>query len=623
LVVNARARQLLGRCEDPSAGLEHLAKVYGLHRSDGALYPVEKLPVCLALRQGLATMCDDIVVHRPDGRRIPLVAWAAPIDLRGQGQTQAAVWVLEDLTVLRQAERARRESDARLRAVIETMAEGLVVQDTAGTIRESNPAAAAILEVSAEALQGHSLLDPPWRYFREDETPLPAEEHPAQVARRTGTPVRNVVLGIQRVQPGESPPSFTGGNAPSPIRWTLVNALPLPTGPGEASGGVVTTFTDITAHRQAQETMRASEEKYRGLVETLPLMVIQFDREARATYINPATQAITGYALEDFAGNAWQSLVHPDDLPSLLGLFPQVVCGQTVRTQFRYRARDGREQEGYLVAQPRGQDGRVVGFNALIVDMTRERRLERELQCALRLELVGRLASGIAHDFNNLLTVILAMAELAQARLAGDHPARDELRRLTEAGQQAAGLASQLLAFSKQRRTVTRRVDVNRIAFRTLEMLRPTLPPHITMDQTLANEKLDVEADEVQLHQVVMNLCLNARDAMPHGGQLLVRTEAVPSHNGCGAGKGAGWVRLSVRDEGLGMSDAIKARIFDPFFSTKEHGTGLGLAVVQQIVHGHGGAVQVWSQPDKGSCFEVWLPREPCGAPACVGVGTA
>jgi two-component system, cell cycle sensor histidine kinase and response regulator CckA len=174
--------------------------------------------------------------------------------------------------------------------------------------------------------------------------------------------------------------------------------------------------------------------------------------------------------------------------------------------------------------------------------------------------------------------------------------------------EQAANLAGQLLAFSKQRRVTPQRVEVNHVARRTLELLRASLPTSIRLETLLGSEELIVHADETQLQQVLMNLCLNARDAMPEGGQLLVQTEAVAWPSNGGRGRASRWVRLSVHDDGQGMSDDVKARVFDPFFSTKERGTGLGLAVVHQIVESYGGRVEVSSQPGRGARFDVWLP---------------
>jgi PAS domain S-box-containing protein len=614
ILVNARARQLLGQREDPAAGLNRLVQTYRLCRPDGSPYPTDELPVVSALRRGVTGMRDDIVVHRPDGTQLPLITWGAPIDLGGQGVPDAAVWVFEDLTALQQAEAARRESEARLRTVIETMAEGLVVLDEQGVIVECNPAACSILGVPADALRGRSSLDPGWGALNEDGEPLPPNRHPAMQSLRTGRPVRDVVMGVPRPD---------GGG----VRWLLVNTMPLPGHPFDpGSGRVVTTFADITAYRQALVVLRASEEKYRVLVETLPLMLVQLDREGRVTYMNPAAQAVSGYGPEDLtAGGSWEALACAEDRPKAEEAFRQALAGKTARVEVRFRAKDGSEKVGYVLTEPRRQGGAVLGTTALIVDMTRERQLELELQRSQRLELIGRLSSGIAHDFNNLLTVVLALAELAQNNLPPDHPTQNDLRRIAYAGEQAANLAHQLLAFSKNRQAMPRRIDVNRVARRTLELLRATLPKSIRIEAELADEDLSVLADEMQLQQVLMNLCLNARDAMPAGGRLAVRTqrEAAPGGNGRTDGLGGdGWVRLTVEDTGEGIPEDMRSRIFDAFFSTKERGTGLGLAMVRQIVEGFGGRVEVFSRVGEGSRFDVWLPASGEAAPlAVVGHG--
>jgi PAS domain S-box-containing protein len=376
----------------------------------------------------------------------------------------------------------------------------------------------------------------------------------------------------------------------------------MPLGPGPA--GVVATYSEITAYRHAQEVLRGSEEKYRGLVESLPLMVVQTDRDLRVTYANPAARRLSGYdmAAEMADPAAWSALIHPDDLPRMLEMGRAALAGQEGRGELRYRTRDGADRLAFVIAQPQRQGGAVVGLTALLVDVTRERRLEQELQRAQRLELIGRLSSGVAHDFNNLLSVVLNLTELARAGLPAEHPVHQDLRRIAEAGEQAAALAGQLLAFSRQRRPAPRAIDVNRVTRRTLELLRATLPGQVRVSAELADGELLIQGDETQLQQVLMNLCLNARDAMPQGGLLRVRTEAA-------ADGPAGQVRLSVLDEGCGIDEQLQARIFEPFYTTKEAGAGLGLAVVQQIVAGFGGRVEVASRPGHGARFDVWLPR--------------
>jgi PAS domain S-box-containing protein len=602
ILVNARARQLLGQREDPSAGLEQLAQTYRLFRPDGTPYPVQGLPVYQALRLGTRTMRDDVVVHRPDGRRVPLVTWAAPVDLGGKGKPDAAVWVLEDLTALHQAEAARRDTEGRLRAVVETMGEGLIVQDRKGMIVEANPAACALLRLPLEKLRGRVPGELDWTFLREDGTPLHWEEMPGHTVLRSGKPVRNVVIGLQKKEDGDKAITISS----SSVRWLLANAMPL--GTTGAPAGVVITFFDVTAYRQAQEGVRLSEERYRGLVESLPLMLLQADRNQRVVYANPATTRITGYEVAEIAEpRGWASVLHPEDLPRVIQLGKDALAGRAGRVEARYHAKDGSEKVGYVLVHPRWEGEEIIGTTTLIVDVTRERQLEQELQRSQRLELIGRLSSGIAHDFNNLLSVILTLTDLVRRNLAEDHPAHADLARITEVSEQAASMASQLLAFSKKRRLATGRVDVGKVVRRTLELLAPTLPSQIQVETALADGPLPVQADETQLQQVLMNLCLNARDAMPQGGKLWVQAEAAMDCPDQSPNQ-KGWVRLSVCDDGEGMSDEVRTRIFDPFFSTKERGTGLGLAVVQQIVESYGGRVEVTSRLGQGARFDVWFP---------------
>ena len=331
-------------------------------------------------------------------------------------------------------------------------------------------------------------------------------------------------------------------------------------------------------------------------------MLIQVDRAGRVTYANPATRELSGYTPEEIAEPAlWEALILPDYLPQVREMLAEGLSGRCSRGELRFRDKSGKERVAYSVNQPIWLDEQPIGVSSLLLDVTRERQLELELERARRMELIGRLASGVAHDFNNLLSVVLGVSELAGIALPLDHPVHDDLRRITAAGEQASNLANQLLAFAKQQKMPRRRVDVNVVANKALDLLRVSIRSNIKLEAELGEGDLLIEADETQLQQVLMNLCLNARDAMPRGGLLRVQTTT--------QGGDSDWIRLTVQDEGDGMTEQVKRQLFDPFFTTKETGTGLGLAVVQQIVEGHGGRIEVSSATGRGARFDVWLPR--------------
>ena len=224
-------------------------------------------------------------------------------------------------------------------------------------------------------------------------------------------------------------------------------------------------------------------------------------------------------------------------------------------------------------------------------------------------ELIGRMAGGIIHDFNKVLTVLLGNVALLQASLPADASQRLLLTAMENAANQAADLARQLLALARHESPRTEPVDLNAVAEQVASMLRHTLDPRISLVVQPRAGLSWVLADRGRLVRVLLNLCLNARDAMPQGGKLRVQTEAVSTRTNGAAG--SDWVRMSVHDEGHGISEQVQRRIFDPYFSTKEHGSGLGLAIVQQIVESYGGRIEVKSEPGHGSRFDIWWPQAP------------
>lgn len=603
LLVNARARQLLGRREDLSAALSHLSSVYRLHRPDGAEYPWEELPVAKALNLGVTCRANDIILHRPDGRKVPLITWAAPIDLSNTGKPDAAVWVLEDWTAMQQAEVALRESELRLRAIIETMVEGVIVQDGTGVVIDGNAAACAILSVTREQLLGRVGLVTAPPCVSEDRSLLPENLQPDRQALRSGQAVRDAIIGI----PGE---------AEGVVRWLLVNSLPLPVGAGgglnQARARVVTTFADITQQVQAQDSLRLTLDKYQALVDTLPFMLLQRNRDFYITYLNPAATQLTGHTADEMKQPDFcQRIVHPDDLVRFEDAANTVAQGNSARIEARFYAKDKSLKTVLAFFHPNFLHGEVIGSTTLVVDITMQRRLEEELLQAKHLELIGRLASGTVHDFNNLLQVLMGTAGLAKTEVSEQHPIWQHLTRIEDIGEQAAHLAGQILTFSKQRPRQTKAVDLNALVVQTVKLAKSVLPSGIAVEKVLDSALPKALGDENPLRQVLMNLCLNARDAMPAGGTLTIRTDVTAAPQAARPNSGSSWVHLAIEDTGIGMNETVRSRVFEPFFSTKERGTGLGLAVVQQIVKELGGTIEVWSQPGVGTRFDIWLLRAP------------
>jgi PAS domain S-box-containing protein len=334
-------------------------------------------------------------------------------------------------------------------------------------------------------------------------------------------------------------------------------------------------------------------------------MLLQRDEKFNITYLNSAATQLTGHSYEEMMRPEFcQSILHPDDLPSYYAAAETIAQGKSTRIEARFRAKDGSWKSVLAIFHPNLHNGQVVGSTSLVVDMTMQRRLEEELRHAQHLELISKLASGIVHDFNHWLTVMVGFAGVAKSELAPTHPAQAHLSRIEDAGEQAAHLAGQLLTFSKQRPRQARPVDLNQVIEQTLKLIKSTMPGNVALVRELADGLPMVLGDESQLKQVLMNLCLNARDAMPDGGTLTIRTDDAPP---CSDSASA-WVHLAIQDTGAGMDDNVRARVFEPFFSTKEHGTGLGLAVVEQIIKDSGGRIEVWSQRGEGTRFDIWLP---------------
>ncbi|RME70023.1 MAG: response regulator, partial [Chloroflexi bacterium] len=290
--------------------------------------------------------------------------------------------------------------------------------------------------------------------------------------------------------------------------------------------------------------------------------------------------------------------------------------GQTWQGRLVSRKKDGTSfTEDVTLSPVRDEEGNIVSFVRVSRDITRELELEAQYFGAQKLASLGQLAGGIAHDFNNLLTAINGFAEILQLRLPPDDPNRQAVHHIYHAGQRAADLVNQLLAFSRKQIIQPKITSLNQVVQNITPMLQRLIGEDIILQTHLADDLWPVKIDPTQFEQVIMNLATNARDAMPHGGILLIETRNAvldqayaDAHVGVDPGD---YVMLAVSDTGTGMSEEVKARIFDPFFSTKEvgKGTGLGLATVYGVVKQNRGHIWVYSEPGQGTTFKLYVPR--------------
>jgi two-component system cell cycle sensor histidine kinase/response regulator CckA len=349
------------------------------------------------------------------------------------------------------------------------------------------------------------------------------------------------------------------------------------------------------------------------------------DVQGRITFCNPAVREILGFYPEELVGRDLLERVHEEDRPALQDLLDEWTAeGKGWSTLLvRWIHRDGEVRFLESSAVPNMDiDGTLKGFRGVDRDVTERiaaeeerRRLEQQIRQGQKLEAIGALAGGVAHDFNNILQAILATASMARLKSPIESPAMDEIKQIESAAQKAADLTRQLLAFSRQQVLQRRSVSLSALVVDFLRMLRRVIGEDVTIILDSTEDAMVVRADPGQLEQVILNLCVNARDAMLEGGEIRIATKIVyldsafaSTHPGIQPGQ---FVRLTVSDSGHGMDRPTIERIFDPFFTTKPvgKGTGLGLSTVYGIIKQHGGAIDVQSEVGRGTTFLVYIPR--------------
>lgn len=371
---------------------------------------------------------------------------------------------------------------------------------------------------------------------------------------------------------------------------------------------------EIAERRYTEEQLRDSEQRYRMLFEDSPLPMEVFDPDT-LTYlaVNTAACELYGYTHEEFLHMTLLDIRPPDEVTAFKEYLETVKNSDSYSGTFVTRHKNGRT----ITIEARVRTIQFGGRKArlkLVTDVTEKKRLESHLQQAQKMEAIGRLAGGVAHDFNNLLMVILGYSDSILNKLDDADPIRDKVSEIHAAGQRAANLTSQLLAFSRKQILQMQTVQLNAIVSNIISMLRRLLGEDIQISLDLDDDLGDISADPTQLEQILLNLSVNARDAMPQGGELTIETHNVELNEDDAATKDIApgkYVQLSVGDTGRGMDEATRSKVFEPFFTTKEvgKGTGLGLSMVLGVVQQTGGAITVDSEVGLGTTFNIYFPR--------------
>lgn len=520
------------------------------------------------------------------------------------GAPQHFLAMVENITERKDTEEALQQSEALFRSAIQSMQEGFVLHDQEGRIRICNQSAERILGLSADQMKGLTSLDPRWHALREDGSDWPGETHPSTITLRDGVAQQNVLMGVHKPD--------------GQVVWVMVNSSPLLRPGASRPYGVVITFNDITEQRRYEMELRRSEARFVEAQSVAHIGSWEYDVATEALIWSPEMFRLLEFDPEQGTPDYEQVLLrlHPEDATKNDLVIQQCLAdAKPYALDVRVMLSNGAIRWAHTVGRgeqdEHGQTTRIFGT---LMDITEQKNLSHQLLQSQKMEGIGRLAGGIAHDFNNLLSIILGYAEMVETELDEDSDLMPSVQNIQSAATRAAKLTQQLLAFARRQMSEPKTIRPNELLQGMGQMLQPLIGQHIRLNMRLKEDVGAVRVDPGQLEQVIVNLVINARDAMPHGGSLTLASERVYLsealfYDGASVEPGT-YVLLSFSDTGAGMTDEVKSRLFEPFFTTKEtgKGTGLGLVTCYGIIKQSKGYILVYSELGVGTTVRVYLP---------------
>lgn len=503
-------------------------------------------------------------IVRPDGS----LRWVRDVVRITPGEPIRLDGILADMTSQHQAELALRVSEERLRRIVDANPDAVLLVGPDRRVTLANPAAARLF-----GRRRNTLIGMTWEQLGIEQEPLDAGQ----------SVVRGQQYSVFR---------------PDGTRARVLMTMATLKGTEQEFAGFVTTFDDVTALVAASDQLARSEARARVLLEQMPATVWSIDRDLRITTSQGRALQDIGLAPDQSVGMTIYEYLQTED-----PMHPAInACSRALSGESTYFETDHMNRGFATYLEPmRNERGDVTGAIAVSLDITQTRQLEMRLRILGRLEALGQLAGGAAHDINNLLTVLLGHLNKASQSVPVDHVSRQSLAVCTNAVDRAVEIAQQLLGVARGRDTSIGPIELNAVAREVLNLLGPALGRDVHVAAEFGAGRYFIKARPGQIHQILINLCVNSRDAMPLGGRLTISTAVR---------RDGTTVRLTVADTGVGMTSDVKARIYEPLFTTKEpgHGTGLGLPSVRGIVEELGGTIKCESTPGVGTRFKVDLP---------------
>jgi PAS domain S-box-containing protein len=587
IFANPAAARMLGYEVEELIGELHHDKVHH-SKQDGTSYPTENCLIHAAYKDGAVLRGKNEVFWRKDGTPVPIEYISTPI--REKDEIRGAVVIFSDVTERKKAEMALRGSEEEKRIILDTMSERLSYRDRDMRILWANRAFIESTGLTPEEVK---------------------ERYCYEILQKRSDPCPDCPIHVKVLETGRSQEAeITASDG----TW-FVRGHPVRDSKGDITG-VVEISTDINERKQAEMALRESEEKLSAMLLSIADHMSMMDKDLNIIWVNDIAKKIFG---DEIIGKKCYEAYHKrkepcEPYPCLtLKAFQD---GKVHEHETQVVDKDGNIIYFHCTANValRDKEGTPTAVIEISRDITSHKKLEGQLLQAQKMKAVGQLAGGIAHDFNNILTAIIGFGNLLQKEVSKDDLLNNYITKILSSAQKAANLTQSLLAFSREQIISPKPVNLNEIIQGMERLLSRLISEDIELSTVLTDKYLTVMADGIQIETALMNLATNARDAMPDGGTLTIRTERIELDHefirAHGYGKPGSYALISIEDTGQGMDEKTKARIFEPFFTTKEvgKGTGLGLAMVYGIVKQHDGYINLYSEPGMGTTFKIYLP---------------